>query len=44
MIQWNLVCGWYIIRVDRKVVFQTKSKSLLFDHLRRISDNMKGVA
>lgn len=44
MIQWNLVCGWYVIRVDHKIVFQTKSKHLLFDHLKRISDYMKGVA
>lgn len=44
MIQWTQICGWYIIRVDRKVVFQTKSKHLLLDHLKRISDNMKGVA
>ena len=43
MITWNMVMGWYIIRVDHKVVFQTKSKSLLLDHLKRISDNMKGV-
>nr|DAY30103.1 MAG TPA: hypothetical protein [Caudoviricetes sp.] len=44
MIQWNLVCGWYVIRVDHKIVFQTKSKHLLLDHLKRISDYMRGVA
>lgn len=37
MLSWNYVMGWYIIRLDRKIVFQTKSKHLLLDSLKRLN-------
>lgn len=36
MLRWDYIMGWYIIRKDRKIVFQTKSKRLMLDSLKKM--------
>ena len=33
----NYIMGWYVIRKDSKIVFQTKSKSIAFDVLKKVT-------
>ena len=37
MLRWDYIMGWYIIRKDHKIVFQTKSKHIMLDSLKRLN-------